>query len=121
MENIISDTKIFHINRSKAENVADSIMYYDKHGKPQQIDLDICAENYPKEHNRASAICVGERDITKGYFLLYTSGIKTRIVFKRKYVWNFGKFHLLSGSKNKRFLKLQSLLQQTKYTTRDLS
>ncbi|MEE0059446.1 MAG: hypothetical protein UE295_01325, partial [Acutalibacteraceae bacterium] len=68
MENIISDTKIFHINKSKAENFADSIMYYDKYGKPQQIDLDICAKNYQQEHNRTSAICIGERDITKGYF-----------------------------------------------------
>ncbi len=121
MENIISDTKIFHINKSKAENFADSIMYYDKYGKPQQIDLDICAENYQHEHNTTSTNCVGERDITEGYFLLYTSGIKTRIVFKRKYVWNLRKFYLLSGSKNKRFHQLQSLLQQSKYSTLDLS
>lgn len=123
MENIIlvDDKKIFAVNGHKDENFADSIVYYDKNGRLHSIDLAVCAKNYQQEHNLDTTTCIGERDIVEGYFLLYTSGIKTKIVFKRSFVWNLRSFYLLGGSKKDRFLKLQSLLQQTKYHTRDMS
>jgi len=37
------------------------------------------------------------------------------------YVSNFFSHHLFSGNKRFRFLALQNYLNQTKYTTRDLS
>jgi hypothetical protein len=123
MENVIlvADTKIFAVNGNKSENFADSILYYDEKGELHSIDLAVCAKNYQQEYKLDSTTCIGERDIVEGYFLLYTSGVKTKIVFKRRFVCNLRSFYLLGGSKKDRFLKLQSLLQQTKYTTRDMS
>lgn len=123
MENVIivADTKIFAVNGNKAENYSDSIVYCDENGRLHSIDLAVCAKNYQQEHNLDTTTCIGERDIVEGYFLLYTSRIKTKIVFKRSFVWNLRSFYLLGGSKKDRFLKLQSLLHQTKYHTRDMS
>ena len=85
------------------------------------IDFETCANNYQSEHNGASRYCIGERKIDESYFIFYTSGAKTKIVFDKMYVSNFFCHHLFSGNKNFRFLGLQNYLNQTKYTTRDLS
>ena len=53
----------------------------------------------------------------EGYFLLYTSGMKTKIVLKERFF--FGA--LLHGTRRRRFLQLQKLIDQTKYTTYDLT
>lgn len=120
MEIIIYDHQIEAINRNKKENYADSIVYKDKDGL-HQIDLDICAENYNFKMNRNRGSCIGERNILEGYFLLYTSGIPTKIVFERFFVSNLFFHHLLSGFRGERFLKFQKLLSETKYTTYDLT
>ena len=55
------------------------------------------------------------------YFIFYTSGMKTKVVFKQAYVRNIFNFHLLSGSKTSRFQQLNDLINETKYRTYDLS
>ena len=47
--------------------------------------------------------------------------IKTKILFNKMYVGNVFRYHRLSGSKAKRFLELQKLIEETRYTTYDLS
>jgi len=47
--------------------------------------------------------------------------MKTKIVFHKMYIRNFFSYHLFSGNKKSRFLGLLNMLDQTKYTTRDLS
>ena len=53
------------------------------------IDFETCANNYQSEHNGASRYCIGERKIDESYFIFYTSGAKTKIVFDKMYVSNF--------------------------------
>ncbi len=55
------------------------------------------------------------------YFVFYTSGMKTKVVFEKMHVGNIFHHHLLSGSKAFRFLALQNLISETKYATYDLS
>lgn len=117
LERILYDDQIVAINRSKAENHSDSIVYKDKNGGGS-IDLHTCAINYQQEHKTDHIRCIGERHAEKGYFLLYTSGIKTKILFKKSIV--FGN-HFLHGTRRRRFLQLQKMILETKYTTYDLS
>ena len=116
---IVSDTSIVAVNRGTKDNESSGIVYRDN-GELHTIDFETCANNYQSEHNGASRYCIGERKIDESYFILYTSGIKTKIVFDKMYVSNFFSHHLFSGNKNSRFLGLQNYLNQTKYTTRDL-
>lgn len=80
-----------------------------------------CANNYQKEKDNSIHRCVGERKIDEGYFLFYTSGLKTKIKFKKKYVFNLFGNKLLQGARDIRFMQLQRLINETKYTTYDLS
>ena len=116
----IYDHQIFHINRSKAENISDSLIYKDKNGVLHQIDFDICAENYAKVHKSSSGRCIGQRNFEEKYFLLFTSGIQVKIIFKRFFVFPFQNY-CLYGNRKQRFLKLQNLISETKYTTFDLT
>lgn len=116
MELTIYDDQIFAINRSKAENEANSIVYKDVMNL-HEIDFEICARNYQEEHPTSNGRCIGERNIEEGYFLLYTSGMKTKIVLKKRFF--FGA--LLHGTRRQRFGQIQKLIDQTKYTTRDLT
>ena len=117
---IVSDTSIIAVNCGTKDNESGNIVYRNN-GELHTIDFETCANNYQSEHNGASRYCVGERKMDESYFVFYTSGIKTKIVFNKMYVSNFFHHHLLSGNKNIRFLGLQNYLKQTKYTTRDLS
>ena len=116
----IYDHQIFHVNRSKAENEADSLIYKDKNGDLHQIDFEICAKNYSDANRSTGGRCIGEQNIEQGYFLLYTGGMQTKIVFKRFFVFPIQNC-LLFGDRLTRFLKLQNLISESKYTTFDLT
>lgn len=118
---VIPDTSILAINHSKQENESSNIVYCDKNGIQHSIDFETCAANYKSEHTTSSGRCIGERKMDEGYFLFYTSGMKTKVVFTKIYVGNIFHHPLLSGSKTSRFLALQNLINQTIYTTYDLA
>lgn len=117
---IVYDTDVVAINRSKKENQSDSIIYKDNEGDLHTIELDMCAKNYSELAGYESN-CVGGRKIDEYYILLYTSGLLTKIVFSKFFVFRPTRFLGLSGTRNARFLKFISLLNETKYRTRDLS
>lgn len=121
MYNVIPDTAIFAVNCSIQENETSSIVYRDKNKELHLIDFETCAANYTAEHPDSSGTCIGERKQEEGYFVFYTSGIKTKVVFEKMYVGNILHHHLLSGDKTFRFLALWNLINKTKYTTYDLS
>lgn len=114
---VIRDTDLLAVNRGKTENESGSILYRGMHA----IDFETCAVNFKNEHANASGHCIGERKIDECCFIFYTSGMKTKVVFTQKYVSNIFRRHLLSGSKTRRFLALQKLITEAKYTTFDLS
>ena len=118
---VIPDTAIWAVNRGKQENEVSSIVFRDENGELHSIDFDVCATNFKAEHESSSGNCIGERKMDKYCFVFYTSGIKTKIVFKKMHVSNLFRYHLLSGSKATRFLALQNLINETRYTTYDLS
>ena len=118
---VIPDTAIWAVNRGKQENESSTIVYRDEKGELHSIDFDVCATNYKAEHESSSGNCIGERKIDEYSFVFYTSGIKTKIVFEKMYVGNLFRYHLLSGLKANRFLQLQKLIGETRYTTYDLS
>ncbi len=120
-EIIIPDTAIIAVNRGKQENMSDSIVYRDNKDQLHSIDFDVCAANFKAEHESSSGKCIGERKIDEYYFVFYTSGIKTKIIFRAIYVFNLTHCHLLAGSRISRFRALQKLINETKYTTYDLS
>ena len=118
---VIPDTAIIAVNLGRQENESSNIVYCDRKGECHSIDFDACATNYKAEHESSSGNCIGERKMDKYCFVFYTSGIKTKIVFKKMHVSNLFRYHLLSGSKANRFLQLQKLIGETRYTTYDLS
>ena len=118
---IVPDTAIIAINRGIKSNEASSLIYRNDNGELHIIDFEACANNYKAEHSNASQYCIGERKMDENYFLFYTSGIKTKIIFDKMYVGNLFRHHFLSGKKNARFLGLQYHINQTRYTTLDLS
>ena len=118
---VIPDTAIQAVNRGKQENESSNIIYCDKSGRGHYIDFDVCATNFRAEHEASSGNCIGERKMDEYYFVFYTSGVKTKIVFKKMYVGNLFRYHRLNGSKTTRFLTLQNLIKETRYTTYDLS
>ncbi len=98
----------------------DSVIYIAKGKRICKIDLNECVENFQKEFGIANGRCVGDCDINNGYFLFYTSGMKTKIEFKRFFVFNvFGK-RLMCGSRSKRFDQFASILCNAGFTTRDM-
>ena len=118
---VIPDTAILAVNRSKKENESSSIVYKDKEGNLHSIDFESCAINFSEEHKDSSGTCVGERKIDEYYFVFYTSGIKTKVVFKQKCVRNVFGYHLLTGSRSSRFLQLNRLINEASHRTYDLS
>jgi len=118
---VIPDTAITAINRGIRANESSNIVFRDQKGEMHSIDFEVCAANFNAEHESSSGNCIGERKLDEYYFVFYTSGIKTKVVFKKIYVANLFRHHLLSGSKAERFLKLQKQIRETKYSTYDLS
>ena len=80
---IVQDTDIVAVNRGKKENESSNIIYRDNTGLLHEIDFHTCALNYKAEHKSSSEYCIGERKSNEAYFLFYTSGIKTKVVFKK--------------------------------------
>ena len=118
---VIPDTVIIAVNRGKQENESSNIVYRDKNGKLHSIDFDVCATNFKIEQEYSLGNCIGERKMDEYYFVFYTSGIKTKVIFKKIYVFNITHYHILGGSRRSRFHALQKLINETKYTTYDLS
>ena len=118
---VVSDTSVIAVNRGKQGNELSNIVYRDACGELHSIDFETCAVNYIAEHANSSGNCIGDRKIDEYYFVFYTSGIKTKIVFEKMHVGNLFRHHLLSGSKYFRFLALYNLINETAYTTYDLS
>ena len=118
---VIPDTAIIAVNCGKQENESSNIVFRDKTDQLHFIDFETCAVNYMAEHSKSSGKCIGKRKQDECYFVFYTSGIKTKVVFEKMYVGNILRYHLLSGSKLFRFLALCNLINKTNYTTYDLS
>ena len=114
---VVYDTDIVHVNRG----YINSIIYHDKKGTLHDIDFEICKENFRQERNASNGDGVADRKEDEMYFVFYTSGIKTKVVFKSCYVFNFSGKHILQGSKYSRFRKLQELIRETGYRTYDMS
>lgn len=120
---VIYDHQIEHFNRSRNQNAESSIIFKDKSGYGT-IAFDICAKNYRKTNPSSSGECVGERNsITKEpYFIFYTSGILTKIVFKRPFRFGIFGIFTLKGGRKARFILLQKMIENdTLYRTYDLS
>ncbi len=95
------------------------LTYVGSDGKTHLIEYSVCAENYAKTHNQ-STICIGERDITKMFFLFYTPNIAIKVLFKSFFVFNKKK-HIFIGTRPKRFNALRRFLIKNGYSTYDLS
>ena len=103
---MIHDTCVTALKHGTKDHEPSAILYRDENGAVHTIDLAVCAANYKAEHMDASASCIGQRKMDEGYFVFYTSGVKTKIVFQKKYVGNILHRRFLSGSRNSRFLSL---------------
>lgn len=117
----VPDTAIRAVNRGRQLNEASSIVYCGNDDELHLIDLEACTINFKAEHENASDNCIGEKNIKQGYLLLYTSGIKTKIAFQKGYVSNLFHYHLLTGTKTSRFHALCNLIDETKFTTFDIT
>lgn len=118
---VIPDTCITDLKHGAKDQGASAIIYRDEKGEVHSVDLAVCGANYKAEHMEASASCIGQRKMDEGYFVFYTSGAKTKILFEKRYVGGFLHRRFLSGSRNSRFLSLQHRINQAGYTTLDLS
>ena len=112
---IVRDDSILAVNRGKALNVSNSIVCRD-----HTIDLEICAQNFAGTHGEEWSDCVGEFDPYDRFVIFYTSGRKTKIVFKRRFtsqsLFSRGAPQLLVGERTKRFNLFLSYLSETKYS-----
>lgn len=116
---IVADDLVVDVIRPRfgAENEEASIIYRDEQEELHKIDLAVCVVNYCKERgiDPTGVTCVGERDCIEGYFEFRTSGMKTRIVFPKRYFWE-SKRH-----RYQRFRSVQCLLNEMGYGTLDLT
>ena len=104
-----------------AINQSDSTIIVRDGKEHHTIDLNACALNFKKEHGDSGGMCVGDRNVQSYYFCLNTSGIETKICFKRLYVCNMFGNKLLFGSRAQRFHQLQKAITQLGYRTYDLT
>ena len=75
MEIIVYDHQIFAVNRNKAENFSDCLVYKSKDGL-HQIDFEGCAQNYKIEHPTSSGRFIGDRNIEEeGAIVLFNHQI----------------------------------------------
>lgn len=119
-ETIIYDHQIREVSRKTKEISFDHVIYEDNDGL-HKINLDVCSENFNEEYGKSSGTCVGVRNIEKSWFILYTSGVKTKIIFKRSFVFGFSARVLLYGTKTSRFLQFKQKLLDANYTTLDMT
>ena len=118
-EIIISDEKKIHFNVGKNDNEESSIIYQDN-GSLHSIVLNQCAENYHSLHEQSSR-CVAKRNILDFSITFFTSGLPTKIIFEKKSYTNFRGHKLLNGTREKRFHKLVTLINDCGFSTYDLS
>ena len=104
-----------------AINHQDATIVYRKGKELHQIDLKACADNFKKQYSRSTGTCVGDRNIEKNYFSLYTNGIHTVISFRRVYIFNLSGKKLFDGTKTQRFVQFKKKLAQLGYATYDLT
>lgn len=64
----VPDHNIVAINRGNKENESNTILYKDKRNRLHTIDLDVCVENFQKNYGIKNGRCIGDRDITRGFF-----------------------------------------------------
>lgn len=98
-----------------------SIICKDTNGLVHEIDLSSCATNFHVEHPTSSGKCVGERNAWLNYFIFYTSGIKIKLILKKKYVFGFNGGRCLKGNRHSRFSQLHNYIKNCGYTTYDIS
>ena len=79
-ETVIYDHQIREVSRKTKEISFGHVIYEDNDGL-HKINLDVCSENFNEEYGKSSGTCVGGRNIEKSWFILYTSGVKTKIIF----------------------------------------
>ena len=118
-EILVFDHQIISIYGNKKDSCA-GIVYKDKAGF-HKIDFAVCANNCCTLHPSASGKCIGERNIEDFYFLIYTSGVPTKIVFKKKRIFGFFGGSYFIGLRSQRFYNLQKLILEADYTTYDLT
>ena len=116
-DRIVADDLVVDVirPRSEDENGGASIIYRDEQGELHKIDLAVCVENYCRERgiDPAGMTCVGERNITEGYFEFRTSGLHTRIVFPKRHPFESKR------RRYERFHSFQRLLNEMGYSTLD--
>ena len=117
-EVVVCDNQIISTYGNEKYRCA-GIVYKDKAGF-HKIDFADCANNYSLLHP-SSGICIGERNIDEFFFLIYTSGDPTKIVFKKKRVSGLFGGSFFIGSRLQRFHALQKLILIANYTTYDLT
>ncbi len=119
MEKIIYDHQILGIERAKNGILSRSLIF--KVNKEiHSVDFEECAENYLEKRQTSNDRCIGERNIEKGFYLLFTDNTKTKILFQKSFLFHSQK-RLLHGTKQQRFLQLQKWITQAEYTTFDLT
>ena len=120
MYSVIYDHQLVAIDRNVATNVSDSLVFRDKKGILHMINFETCAQNYRKEKRLSSSRCIGERNLKERYFVIYTSGVKTQIIFKKRIVFSFGKRKLLHGNQLERIVQFQQKLKEMQYILREI-
>lgn len=118
-EIIITDDKLTHFNIGNANGNTESSLLYKSNGEFHTICLDQRAKNYQSIHMAAST-CVAERDVTNFTITFYTSGLPTKIFFKKKIYFNIWHYKLLSGNRVERFNALTTLINECGYALYDL-
>ena len=105
--------------QTDTEKSFSEILTVDKNGitfkDGEKVSFDECAENFKNVHSLNHSKCVAERDIAAHppYFLFYTNK-RLKLVFDRRGIF--------SKTKNKKaFIDLQIKIQETGFTTYDLS
>lgn len=118
---LVPDTAIVSVPRGKSDGEPHCILYRDSGGCLNTIDFAACAANFAAEHPDSSGRCIGLRNADEHWFLFYTSGQKTKIVFEKPHVGIFHRPFSLTGSLTARFLSLWCSINGTNYTTYDLT
>ena len=118
---VITDDRLFNFNHGKGDNEEKSLNYKDSNGILRSIVFDVCAKNFHDYSPNSNRNCVAERNIQDYSFTFYTSGVLTKVIFKKRYYFNLRFTKLFNGSRMTRFEKLRKMIEDTGYTSRDLS
>lgn len=117
-EIIVSDDKLLHFNTGHRDSNTESSLIYQKDGELHTIVLNQCAKNYRFLHAGTSD-CVAERNTAEFTITFYTSGLLTKIVFKKRFYLNLWQNKLLRGNRTKRFQRLTDLIYKCGFTVKE--